>query len=396
MRILFLTQVLPYPLDAGPKLRSYYVLRSLARQHQVTLLSFVRSTDTLDAIEHLAQFCERIVAVPMRRSYWRDALALGRSLLSNRPFLITRDHVPAMEQEILSLVQQQPFDTVHADQLWMAPYAFYARAQQPDHPSRIVLDQHNAIYLIPERMAQTAKNSLARALLRREARLMQQYELDTCQRCDHVVWVTPDDLQAVRQIGRLDEPQSIIPICVDPGSVRVVEPLPEEPALLFVGGMHWPPNASGVSWFGWEIWPVIKEKFPDAQFYAVGKAPPPGLTVLPGVESPGYVNDPESYWQKSRVFIVPLLSGGGMRVKILDAWAHGMSVVSTTIGAEGIEYRDGENILIADTPESFARAVTRVLQDTAFANLLGRNGRLWLEEKYDWRKIYQAWDQVYL
>jgi glycosyltransferase involved in cell wall biosynthesis len=395
MRILFLTQVLPYPLDAGPKLRSYYVLRSLARQHRVTLLSFVRDTDTPAAIQHLAQFCERIVTVPMNRSRRKDALALGRSLLSGQPFLITRDRVPEMEQQILNLVREQPLDAVHADQLWMAPYALFVQQAQPQRPLRLVLDQHNAVYMIPERMAQASRNPLARALLRREARLMRRYELDTCRRFDQVVWVTPDDLRAVRRIGQLDGPQSVIPICIDPGSVAVVEPLPVAPAVLFVGGMHWPPNAEGVSWFGREIWPLIQDRVPGARFYAVGKAPPPDMVAVPGVIAPGYVDDPEPTWQKGRAFVVPLLSGGGMRVKILDAWAHGLPVISTTIGAEGIEYRDGENILIADSPQEFARAVSCVLLDAAFAGQLGRNGRRWVEEKYEWRKVYQAWDQVY-
>jgi glycosyltransferase involved in cell wall biosynthesis len=113
------------------------------------------------------------------------------------------------------------------------------------------------------------------------------------------------------------------------------------------------------------------------------------------IQVTGYVADPQPYLEAAGVFIVPLFSGSGMRVKIVDAWRWGLPVVSTTIGAEGIEYRDGENILIADTAEDFARAVVRVLSEPELAKGLRRNGRRWVEEHYDWRKVYPAWDAIY-
>ena len=123
MKILFLTQVLPYPLDAGPKVRAYYVLRYLAQRHEVTLLSFVRPEDTCQQLEQLSSLCQQVHTVPMRRSRLRDGLALGRSLLSRQPFLILRDQVPAMKQSLEQMLVEGEFDAVHADQLWMASYA---------------------------------------------------------------------------------------------------------------------------------------------------------------------------------------------------------------------------------------------------------------------------------
>ncbi|MEW5868445.1 MAG: glycosyltransferase family 4 protein [Chloroflexota bacterium] len=398
MKILFLTQVLPYPLDAGPKTRSYFVLQHLAQEHRITLVSFVRSSDPPEAIAHLEALCEKVITVPMQRSTGRDLLALGRSLRNGIPFLITRDWMPAMVQRIRELVSQQSFDYIHADQFWMAPYALKAHqeAQRKGKHPVVVLDQHNAMFLIPQRMAANTRDLLARGLLQREARLMARYEIEICRQFDRLAWVTEEDRQAVAGLDSAGLPEStVIPICIDPHSIPAVETLSPDAAILFVGGMHWPPNAEGVRWFAREVLPVVRERLPQARFCAIGKAPPQELKGIDGILSPGYMKAVEPYWAQSRVFIVPLRAGGGMRVKILDAWGRGLPVVSTPIGAEGIAYRDGESILIADTPEAFAQAVIQTLTEPGLAERLGQNGRRWVEERYDWRKIYTAWDAIY-
>ncbi|MBU1661778.1 MAG: glycosyltransferase, partial [Chloroflexi bacterium] len=198
LKILFLTQVLPYPLDAGPKIRAYYVLRHLAQKHAVTLVSFVRSSDTPQAIAHLKQFCERVITVPMPRSLWRDGLALLRSLLTGTPFLITRDWVPKMAFAIKNAIRHSPFAIVHADQLWMAPYAMGGQPSAVSgQQAKLVLDQHNAVHLIPKRMAADTHNPLKKLILNRETRLMARYESRICQQFDHVVWVTDEDRKVV-------------------------------------------------------------------------------------------------------------------------------------------------------------------------------------------------------
>lgn len=401
MHILFLSQVLPYPLDAGPKVRAYYTLRHLANNHQVTLLSFIRPSDRPADIAHLEQWCERVVTVPIRRSRWRDGLALGRGLFSGEPFLISRDRVPEMEEELRRLVRGESFDVIHADQLWMAPYALSgqkwavaAGRQQP----KLVLDQHNAVYLIPRRMAAAETNPLVRTGLNWEAGRMARYEAEVCRDFNQVVTVTKEDQDILLALcGQRELPtfSAAIPICGDPQSVRPVDPLQGE-GILFFGGMHWPPNADGIEWFSREILPTIWETRPATPLMAIGKEPPAVLGQMgERVVAPGYVADPEPFWQRSRLFVVPLRAGGGMRVKIIDAWTRGLPVISTTVGAEGIAVCDGKNILLADTAEAFAEAVIRVLSDDELATRLAANGRQTVLECYDWRKIYRAWDRVY-
>jgi glycosyltransferase involved in cell wall biosynthesis len=226
---------------------------------------------------------------------------------------------------------------------------------------------------------------------------MARYERRTCLAFDQVVTVTAPDREALLALYR-QPPRpafsAVIPICID---AQAVPPLsrPAAPGVLFLGGMHWPPNADGVRWFARAALPAIHAAHPAATFYAIGKQPPAELAARPNVDAPGYVDDPDAYWAKSQVFVVPLLAGGGMRVKILDAWARGVPVVSTTIGAEGLDYHDGENLLLADTPAAFAQAVNQVLADPALAARLAEAGRRTVAAGYDWRVIYPAWDTVY-
>ncbi len=401
MNILFLTQVLPYPLDAGPKVRAYFVLRHLAEQHAVTLATFVRGSDSPQALAHVQSLVARLVTSPIRRSKWREALAIGRSALTGEPVLIARDRVPEMNALIRRVAAETHFDAIHADQLWMAPYALAvgARAGRGNPKPRHVLDQHNAVHLIPGRLAESASNPVMRFGWRREARQMARYEAAICRAFDRVVTVTEADREA---LGGLypdgHRPAfTVIPICIDSQAIQP-RPRPNVPGMLFLGGMHWPPNADGARWFAEAILPTVRAREPGAQFLAVGRQPPEEL-LKPDragqIEAPGYVDDPEPYWARSQVFVVPLRAGGGMRVKILDAWAQGLPIVSTTIGAEGLTYRAGEDILIADTPEAFAEAVLSVLEKADLARRLAAAGRATVQQRYDWRRAYPAWDEIY-
>jgi glycosyltransferase involved in cell wall biosynthesis len=404
--ILFLTQVLPHPLDSGAKIRAYYVLRQLAQEHDVTLVSFVRGDDRQESVDHLASFCRDVVTVPMVRSPLRDARAVVKSLVTKRPAVIVRDEMPQMRAALRRLIGQHQVDVVHADQTSMAQYALYAHsaARPPDPRPRLILDAHNALYRIPERMARHEANPLKRAVMRREARLLQRYEQEAYRRFDHVTFVTEVDRKELleeangwRQRGAPGT--SVIPICVDPGKKPLIRRAREPRLVTHLGTMFWPPNVEGVLWFTQEVWPRVVDRVPEARFCVIGKDPPQDVRDLRmearSVDVTGYVPDPTPYLAETAVFIVPLRSGGGMRVKIIDAWSWGVPIVSTTIGAEGIDVRDGENILIADEPDAMASAVVRVLRHPELGRRLRENGRGWVEERYNWRQVYPRWDEVY-
>lgn len=390
MRILFLSQLLPLPLDAGPKVRSYYTLRYLVEAgHEVTLASFRRPSDTDEAVHELSAFCTSVETVRLDRTLARDAFIGFRSLLTRRPFLIERDCFSAMHALLARLCRSRQFDAVHADQLWMAPYASRCEIQGPR-----ILDQHNAVFLAARRMGENGGNPLTRTLFRNEATKLERYERSACAAFDKVVWVSDVDRSALRDRSRDDQ---VIPIATDPQKYARAS-RERKFRILFLGGMHWPPNAEGVRWFAETVWPRIAQRDSSAVFTVVGKRPPAELRNLgPGdrVEATGYVEDIQPYLDETAVFVVPLLSGAGMRVKILDAWCGALPVVSTTLGAEGIETRNGEDILLGDSPEEFADAVLRVLSDQRLAGRIGEGGRSTVERLYDWRKVYRAWGNIY-
>lgn len=404
MRILFLTQVLPYPLDAGPKVRAYYVLRHLARNHEVTLVSFVRPTDTPAALAHLQTYCAAVHTVPMLRSRLNDLTWLGQSLVTAQPFLVVRDWVPALAHLLTHLgLEHQPFDAIHADQLWMAPYALWAARHARGAPPQLTLDQHNAVYLIAQRMSQQEANPVKRMLMYQEARKLARYERTICRQFDHVMWVTEEDYRAVRALGSPSTaplPQtSVIPICVDPVAEPPIQRQPQARRVTFIGGLHYPPNAQGIGWFAQQVFPQVLQAVPDAILTVIGKQPPALLTRLglpaQNLALPGFVADVHPYLAESAAFVVPLHAGGGMRVKILDAWRWGVPLVSTTVGAEGIHLQPGQNILLADTPAAFAQATVRLLQQPDVGAQMASAGRQWVIEQYNWHTQYQLWDQIY-
>jgi glycosyltransferase involved in cell wall biosynthesis len=361
-------------------------------------VSFVREDDKPEHVAHLETICHAVQTVPMVRSRCHDGRAAMKGLLTQLPIVVARDEIASMQQLLARLLTRKSFDVVHADQVSMSGYGLLGQ----DIPR--VLDLHNAMYVVPERLAAHERHPLKRLVFRREARALAQYEAELCAKYDQVTFVTDEDRELInRQIARWkvrvpDRHFTTIPICIDPAAKQPIRPVAQPKRITALGVMFWPPNAEGVLWFAQEIWPRLHAQQPQLIFTIVGKTPPESLRQLHGtngIEVVGFVPEVESILAETAAFVVPLRAGGGMRVKILDMWGWGLPIVSTNIGAEGIDIRDGENILIADTPDAFGAAVLRAVTDTNLNQQLRQNGRRWVEEKYDWKTIYRAWDEVY-
>ncbi len=403
--ILFLTQVLPYPLNSGAKIRQYYMLRHLARHHAVTLVTFTRADDPPDAIEHLRGICHAVHPVPMRRSPWRNVRAAAKGMLTGLPMVVARDEMAEMETTLRQLVTEQTFSLIHADQLSMAWWGkLAAKLAGPPRP-RTLLDEHNAIYLLTRRMADTECNPARRAIMAREAHAFTRYEAEMCRTFDALLTVTEEDREHLLALFPPDERErladkfTVVPICVDPEQVSpVVHQDSGNPTVLHLGTMFWPPNVHGVLWFAREVLPLIHQQVPEARFVVVGKNPPADVSALAAdarVEVTGYVADPMPYLEAADAFVVPLHAGGGMRVKIVDGWLWGLPIVSTSIGAEGIACRDGDNIMLADDASAFAQATVRLLDNSELNRQMRSNGRTWVETHYAWQVVYERVDEVY-
>jgi len=392
VNVLLLTQVLPYPPDSGPKIKTYNVIKYLAQKHRVTLVSFVRG-DQAEHVRHLERYCQAVYTVPMERSQLRDAQYVGLSFLTGQPFMMLRDARRAMHNLIGRLSAERPFDVVHADQLNMGQYAERVPGAFK------ILDAHNALWLLYKRLWQTMSPGPRRWLLGRDWRLLKSYEGRLVREFDAVLAVSREDEAALQEAAGQPKNIVVIPIAIDTDEVAVVEREAEPTHILHIGTMYWPPNIEAVKWFVHEVYPLIRRERPEVQFDVVGARPPAELLALNdaglGINVTGYVEDPTPYQRRAAVVVIPLLAGGGMRVKILTALAEGIPIVSTALGCEGIGVTDGENILIADAPGDLAAVVLRVLNDREFARRLSRNGRLLAETRYDYRRACAPLDEVY-
>lgn len=391
MRILFLTQVLPYPPDSGPKVKSWNVLKYLCQHHEVTLVSFVRGDQSED-VKKLKDLC-RVYTVPMERGLLLDGLAMVRSLSSRQPWMMVRDERVKMRTLVDRLAAKEHYDIAHADQLNMAQYA--ARVAG----ARKILDAHNALWLLYKRLWETMEPGPRKLLLGRDWRLIKRYEGKVCREFDAVLAVSAEDRSALEEAMELPREITVIPIAVDTEETARVQRNPDADHILHIGTMYWPPNIEGVRWFIREVLPLVRSKMPGATLDILGARPPQEIRELGrsdnGIRVTGYVRDPERYLQQAGVMIVPVHAGGGMRVKILNALAQGLPIVSTTIGCEGISVENGEHLLVADTPQDFAEATVRLIQDRGLADRLGLNGSRLIRSKYDYRVVCTSLDDAY-
>ena len=395
MNILLLTQVMPYPPDSGPKIKTYNVIKYIARHHRVTLASFVRG-DQSEHARHLERYCQAVHTVPMERGAMRDCWYMGLSFLIGQPFMILRDDRRAMRDLIDRLGAEQLFDVVHADQLNMGQYAERVPGAFK------ILDAHNALWLLYQRLWETMSPGPRKWLLGRDWRLLKSYEGRLVREFDAVLAVSREDKAALQEAaGQPVDAASttVIPIAIDTDKVAVVEREAEPRHVLHIGTMYWPPNIDGVNWFIREVYPLIRRERPDVQFDVVGSRPPDDLVALNeaglGISVTGYVADPTPYFQRAALMVVPLRAGGGMRVKILNALAQGIPIVSTTLGHEGIAVTPGQDILVGDTAESFAAKVLQVLNDPDLGSRLATSGRRMAEQTYDYRYACRPLDDVY-
>lgn len=404
MRILLLTQIVPYPPDSGPKIKTYHVLRYLAAHgHRVVLASFVRDHEK-PHLDHLRRYCEEIYPIALHRSRIADAVAYATSLWSGLPFLVARDSQIEMQQLIERLAQRE-FDIVHADQLTMAQYALQFRRANPQSAA-IVFDAHNAVYEIVARAQQTAF-PLLRPVLALEARRLKQYEGKLVEQFDRTLAVSAIDKHVLLRAHTdklndvaIQDKIAVIPIAVDCTSLQPIKRTAESHNIMTMGTLFYPPNADGVRWFMHQVYPLVKKQVADTTFTIVGPRPPQdilefGKQNASYIQVAGYVPDLQPYFERAALMVVPVRVGSGMRVRILETLARGIPTVTTTIGAEGIEAQNGTHLLIADEPADFAQAVVRLLINPQLGHTLAQNGRRLAEKKYDWRVVLPQLEAVY-
>lgn len=308
--------------------------------------------------------------------------ALG-NFFNSRSYNIDRFYSAAFEAALAETLQQQPFDIIHLESLYMTPYLEVIRKHSK---APVVLRAHNVEYLLWQRQAEVAGSALKKNYFRFLASRLEQYEKTAIQKVDGIACITPEDETLFRKLA------PAVPVCCIPYAL----PLPEKTAaapktntVFHIGAMDWQPNIDGVNWLLDNVWPLVIAKQPDAELHLAGRNMDERWQAkkTTGVFFHGEVPDATVFMNDYSILAVPLLSGGGMRVKVAEAMALGKAIVSTATGAEGIAATNGTHLQLADTPAAFADQLLELLQHPEKAMMLGEAARHFAAENFGRTRI---------
>jgi polysaccharide biosynthesis protein PslH len=392
MKILWVKAGGLVPPDTGGKIRSYNILRQLAKNHDVTFFSFYGAHER-DIHEELNQIFQRVVLIPLDLPKARGAdelLDYAVHLFSREPYNLTKYCRAVVRNRLTELLLQETYDVILCD------FLAAAGAIPWDWPCPKVLFTHNVEAAIWRRHFEVARNPLWKAVSWFEWKRMAEAECRYLKKADHVLAVSQNDRDAFTKF--LDPRKlSVTPTGADTEFFQPSTEAEIPNSLVFTGSMDWLPNEDGICYFIKEIFPLILAKVPDATLCVVGRNPSQRLQNLTAnntkIQLTGWVEDVRPYVARSAVFIVPLRIGGGTRLKIYEAMSMAKAIVSTTIGAEGLPVKNGEHLLVADNPASFAESTLRLFSDSSQRAQLGRATRHLVEQNYSWATVSNAFAQ---
>jgi sugar transferase (PEP-CTERM/EpsH1 system associated) len=393
MKILWVKAGGLVPPDTGGKIRSYNILRQLAKHHAVTFFSFYPAHEN-DVHAELGQILQRVIQVPLELPPQKSAgelLDYAVHLFSREPYLLMKYCQPVVRKKLNALLHEQTYDVILCD------FLVTARAIPWDGPCPKVLFTHNVETLIWQRHYAMARNPLWRIISWREWKTTKAAERKYLQKADHVLAVSENDRDV---FARFLDPQkvTVIPTGADTEFFQPNDEKEKPNSLVFTGSMDWLPNEEGIFYFADEVLPLIQRQVPDVTLCIVGRRPSRRLQGLasrvPNIRLTGWVEDVRPYVAQSAVCIVPLRIGGGTRIKIFEAMSMGKAVVSTSIGAEGLPVSNGEHLLIADDPANFAESTLRLLGNASQRAKIGQAARHLVEENYSWVKVSESFARV--
>ena len=352
MKVLWVNSNFMHPTTKGGQIRTLEMLRYLHQWHEIHYVALT-SPGNSEGPARAHEYSTKSYPFPHKATDKKSFAfykQLAAGMFSSVPVSMSRHHPDGMKEFLAGLLRKERFDAVVADHLTPMGY-------MPDR-STTVLFQHNIEFMIWRRLVQHSKNPVEKLYFQIQAKRMFEFERACCTEAAHVVACSEVDANLMRHNFHItnvsDVPTGVnLEYFAKPASSSVTT----KPDFAFVGSMDWMPNEQGVLWFAQEILPLIRRKRPDATLGVVGRTPPPSIMALakdPGITVTGTVPEVRPWFWESSVSIVPLLVGGGTRLKIYEAMASSSPVVSTTIGAEGLTYTHPENIRIADTPQDFA------------------------------------------
>ncbi len=358
----------------------------LAAGHEVKVLCISTPKHPLDPVAVPKELLERTGMEGVFVDTSINVVDAFNDLLTADNYNISRFFSPDMDIRLIRLLSERKFDVVQLESLFMTPYIATLRRYTD---ARIVLRSHNLEYVIQERIAKGEKHILKKPYRRFLAKQLHDYEMAVLDRVDGVAAISPADAEHFKKHNKRT-PVASIPFGVDPADYPVTGPrMSGHPVFFHLGSMDWLPNEEGVRWLLSEVWPKLVKQRPEARLDLAGNHMPHDLrgTKGNGVKCRGRVKDALEYMTERDVMVVPLFSAGGMRVKIIEGMALGRAIISTPIGAEGIDHTEGKNILIARSAGEFVEHMKTLLDDPEKAATIGRNARQLVEKKYSDQRI---------
>ncbi|MBM3777538.1 MAG: glycosyltransferase [Acidimicrobiia bacterium] len=380
--VLAVTSHLPWPLDSGGRLRTFHLLSAVAGHTSLRLVAGAHDAagHQLDA---LADHGITVIPVPIDAGgWWREARRISSCGLQGTPYVLFGRHDrAAMHRAVSDEVRRQPPDVLYLDHLDAFAYRHHAPG------AAVVMDLHNVYSRVAVRLARDYPPwHPLRWYLEREARLLEQVEARAAAAADEVFTVSETECDEIAR-HRARRPV-LVPNGVDCSRYETLPGgrLTSEPVILFVGALGWPSNVEAVSFLATGALPAVRRTVPDARLVAVGRDPSPSVRRLssqPGVTIAADVPDVRPYLEAAAVLAVPLTSGGGTRLKILEAFAAGLPVISTPVGSEGLGARDGQHLLVRDRA-AFADGLATLLGDRARGASLAAHARELARTRFDW------------
>lgn len=389
MKILFLTNLLPYPLDNGGKIKTFTTLQGLSMAgHCVDLVCFTEDNGhTNNVPKELTEICSKVEKVFLHltttenRKYMMQIAF--KSLFSKYSFGLYKYKSQEMLLKLKQLSENAQYDCIYYDHLQLCVYKSYLDALFPQ--CKTILDEHNCETLIIFRNAQNSRNIVKKIFLFLEAYKLRCFEAKCLNSIDVNIVLSQEDYQELKKLCKHDFPHEIIPIGVQDRGIKQNMPIDGKGLnILFIGTLTWEPNNRGMQWFLQEVVPLLDGSGFKYTLYIVGKNPSKELRELVGSRKniilTGYVDSVDGYYDKCHCMVVPLFIGSGQRVKIIEAFSKGMPVISTSIGAEGLCCSHGDNILIADGANEFVQNIIAVSEE--LRKKLSVNGRQTYEDYY--------------
>lgn len=383
MKILQVTNKVPYPIKDGGAIACMNLTRGFSLNgHKVTVLAMntqkhhILYGELPESVKDLAEF--KLVEVPARIS---RIAALGNLLFSRKPYNAVRFISGSFEKELIKLLKGKQFDVIQLEGLYVCPYIPVIRKYSN---AKIVYRAHNIEHEIWERTAAMAKG-WEKIYFRILSRRIKKLEKGMMNRYDLLVPITERDGKILDELGNR-KPRHVSQTGIDSSVLIPNSKKLKHPTLFHIGSLDWTPNQEGLIWFLEKCWPKINDKFPELKFYIAGRNAPYWFKRkmdLPNVVFEGEVPDAYDFMNSKSIMVVPLFSGSGMRIKIIEGMALGKPIITTSIGTEGISTTAGENIMLAETADEFVSSISELIDNREFFDKIGRNAIEYIHEKFD-------------